>query len=91
MKILGGTQGRLKRTDCDSVIYREFKSHPSNQMTQQTKDDIWEDSEDTPCAVCDKTPCYYLVAEEAVCSFECGMKILCGSIKQIVPITNSQK
>lgn len=89
LKLLGGTQVRSKRADCDSAIQR-FKSFPSNQMTQQTKNDIWKDSEDTPCVVCNNTPCYYLVAKEAVCSFEHGMKILCGSIKQIVPIAKDK-
>jgi hypothetical protein len=48
----------------------------------------WKTSEDVPCVVCEKTPCEYQVGGEPVCSFEHGLKILCGSIASIRPLSD---
>src|ERR1039458_329332 len=45
-------------------------------------------SEDVPCVVCEKTPCEYQGGGEPVCSFEHGLKILCGPIASIRPLSD---
>jgi hypothetical protein len=47
-----------------------------------------DDSEEAPCACCGGGPCELIVRQsetlvEPVCSYACGLKILCGSPSQI--------